>query len=122
MLLLRRSRALTAFPGTWDIPGGHVEKGENLLTALKREVREETGYEVSVGRPFQAGTFEYPLMGGRSAFTVEVDFLCSVRARRPPTLNPAEHTEYAWIRRYDARTHPAPPLLQSIIRSAFANR
>lgn len=122
MLLLRRSREVTAFPGTWDIPGGHVEEGEGILAALKREVREETGYAVMVERPFQAGTFDYPLRGGRSALTVEVDFMCSVRSRRPPILNPAEHTEYAWIRRYNARTHPAPSLLQGIIRSAFANQ
>jgi 8-oxo-dGTP diphosphatase len=122
MLLLRRSRSLTAFPGTWDIPGGHVQEGEDLLTALKREIREETGYAVTVERPFHAGTFDYPLTGGRSTPSVEVDFLCSIRARRPPTLDPAEHTEYAWIRRYNERTHPAPLLLQGIIRSAFANR
>lgn len=38
--------------GQWngyDFPGGAVEKGETLEEALKREVREETGIEVSKG-------------------------------------------------------------------------
>ena len=119
MLLLRRSEALTAFPGTWDIPGGHVEEGEELRSALMTEVREETGYALTVGRPFYAGTLDYPRANGRSVRTVEVEFLCTLTTSRPPKLDPAEHTEFDWIRRYNARTHPAPPVLREIIRMAF---
>lgn len=30
----------------WDIPGGHLEKGESPVVAFIREVREETGCEL----------------------------------------------------------------------------
>lgn len=33
----------------WTTPGGRVEPGENPSEALEREVREETGFNVSVG-------------------------------------------------------------------------
>jgi 8-oxo-dGTP diphosphatase len=36
--------------GLWSIPGGRIEPGESDDQAVIREVREETGLEVSCGR------------------------------------------------------------------------
>ena len=35
--------------GLWSLPGGHVEEEESLAVAAIREVKEEGGYEVSLG-------------------------------------------------------------------------
>lgn len=41
--------------GKWDIPGGRVNPGEKWNEALLREVKEETGLDVTIGRPFAMG-------------------------------------------------------------------
>ena len=45
ILLMRRSDNRH-----WGLPGGYVEPGESVVVATEREVREETGYEIEVGR------------------------------------------------------------------------
>jgi ADP-ribose pyrophosphatase YjhB (NUDIX family) len=45
MLLMRRSDN-----GHWGLPGGYVEPGESVAEAAAREVFEETGVKVQVGR------------------------------------------------------------------------
>jgi len=46
VLIRRRFEPLA---GRWSLPGGALELGETLETAVAREMREETGLEVEVG-------------------------------------------------------------------------
>ena len=41
---------ITRTTGKWDLPGGGVDLGEKLAEGLNREVMEEAGIEVEIGR------------------------------------------------------------------------
>ena len=47
-VLLGRRGNTSIQPGRWCLPCGHVEGEENFLDAARREVREETGLEISL--------------------------------------------------------------------------
>ncbi|MBI3071849.1 MAG: (deoxy)nucleoside triphosphate pyrophosphohydrolase [Deltaproteobacteria bacterium] len=50
-VLVTRRRTDGAMGGLWEFPGGKVEPGENPRAALVREIREELGVEIGVGKP-----------------------------------------------------------------------
>jgi len=52
ILMVRRSETSGHDPGLWELPGGKMDPDEVLTEAIAREVAEETGIEVEVGRPF----------------------------------------------------------------------
>lgn len=49
-LLVCQRRRDKAFPLKWEFPGGKVEGRESLTDALKREISEELGVKIEIGR------------------------------------------------------------------------
>jgi 8-oxo-dGTP diphosphatase len=48
-VLLTRRKAGTHLEGLWELPGGKVHPGEDPREALRRELQEELGIDVTVG-------------------------------------------------------------------------
>ena len=59
-LLVCQRRDDASYPLKWEFPGGKVEEGENLLTSLRRELKEELGIEVESASELFHHTHSYP--------------------------------------------------------------
>lgn len=95
----RRSPERRLFPNTWDIAGGHLEPGEQVEDALRREVHEETGWTVS---HVLAVVGEYRYTGDDGLDRVETDFLVRVDGDLArPRLEADKHTEFRWLAEQD---------------------
>ena len=90
VLLVRRSPAARYYPDVWDLFGGHVEAGESLDEALRREAREELGVEIASFHPL--GTVHDPVEP--ADITI---FAVTAWRGEPANAAPDEHSEIGWF-------------------------
>jgi A/G-specific adenine glycosylase len=96
--LLAKRPAKGLLGGLWEFPGGKAEPGESLPQALQREICEELGASVDVGREF--GVFNHAYTHFRITLHA---FICSLQAGEP---RPLEAQEIAWISPEDMEKFP----------------
>lgn len=80
--------------GLWEFPGGSVEFGETLTSALKREMREEFGIEIAVGALLDVVDHILPEEGQH---WVSPSFICTLVAGEPHILEPEKCSEIGWF-------------------------
>ncbi|GCE45596.1 hypothetical protein EI42_03515 [Thermosporothrix hazakensis] len=116
----RRSMSRRLFPGCWDMVGGHVETGETLLDALRREIQEETGWTLASVVSLIAIS-DWNVDGWHREF----DFYVEVEGDLThPELEWNKHTEYRWLSAselaiLEENRRPAYPGWQDIARKAI---
>ena len=78
--------------GRWEFPGGKIEEGEDLETAVVREMQEEFGVTVSVGRKITSGSFSHK---GKPC-TLDVLEVTFPHDGIEKKFELTEHTDYQW--------------------------
>ena len=98
--------------GGWVFPGGQVEVGENLVDALAREVKEESGVNIEVGSLLSviSNTGTYKWYDGITDVPTKLmlDFVCKYKSGELCTSE--ETTEVCWVKKdevLDVIQHPA---------------
>ena len=93
-LLLHRS--LEKYPevtqNRWDIVGGRIDPGTDLLNNLKREIKEETGQDLQ-GQPKLIGAQDILRVPGKHI--VRITYLGEIDGEIK--IDPEEHDDYRWF-------------------------
>jgi nucleoside triphosphatase len=81
----------------WSVPGGHVEFGETLVDALRREIMEEVGIKVKVTRLLDIQEAIYPKTFVRKAHFIFFNYLCEAVDSKLK-LDKKEIQGYKWVK------------------------
>lgn len=72
--------------GFWEFPGGKIDAGESPTTALQRELMEELGVSISVGKIIDALFYRYPW-----GSVLILAYRCNITEGSPRNIEVAEH-------------------------------
>ena len=87
--LLAKRRPGGSMGGRWEFPGGKADEGETPEEALEREIREELGAEINVGKHLFSSGFHNK---GEEFSVLVFDAVF----RTPPAVL-TEHEEIRWL-------------------------
>ena len=82
------------YMGYWCLPGGHVDANEPIEDAIRREVKEETGLDVKIGKPFFVDEWR-PKVKGEEWQIIGAYFECF--ADSDDVVLSEDHDEFRWI-------------------------
>jgi 8-oxo-dGTP pyrophosphatase MutT (NUDIX family) len=92
LLLKRNNEKYKNTKGSWDIVGGRIEPGTNLIENLKREVYEETQLEI-ISEPRLLHAQDILHVPGKH--TVRLTYIAD--AKGEVHLDTTENLEYMWL-------------------------
>lgn len=82
-------RGYGEFEGMWEFPGGKIEPGESRESALKREIQEELGIDITIDKFLCTTDYDYP------SFHLTMHcYLCSIEAGE---IVLREHKSARWL-------------------------
>lgn len=92
LLVKRSSEKYKNIKGVWDIVGGRIDPGTNLIDNLKREVREETQLEI-LSEPFLLHAQD--IIPNEDMHVVRLSYVGETKGE--PVLDTRENIEFRWL-------------------------
>jgi 8-oxo-dGTP diphosphatase len=111
VLIIQRANDDEIGGGTWELVGGKIEFGEDLETALVREIKEEVGLDVTVEKILYATTFKTD----PTRQVVILTYLC--RSNNKDVVLSKEHIDYRWSTKEQLRLLLPPEIISDFERN-----
>jgi 8-oxo-dGTP diphosphatase len=110
ILALRRSKTDPSKPLSWDLPGGIVERGENIQDSILREVKEESGIQVEKPQLFDVFDFvteqgTYLICIGYITESISTEVVLSY-----------EHDQYEWLTKDEFLAREVKSHIKELVR------
>ena len=87
--ILATQRGDGEFKGGWEFPGGKIEENEDSKEALKREIKEELGIDITVHDLFDIVSYYYP--------NFHLNMQCYICEIKQGDITLHEHLAYKWL-------------------------
>lgn len=95
VFLPKRAATKKFLPGVYELPGGHIDFGEDPIVGLRREIDEEFSVRIDIGDPFYVFTYTNEIKGSHS---IEVIYFAHFTDNPDSiVLNPEDHSGFGWF-------------------------
>lgn len=98
----------------WTIPGGHIEYGESIEEAIKREVKEEVGLDIDLKKILWFNYILNKKYFFKKRHFVALECLCSTNSNKVQIDN-NEMQDYNWFEPKDALKEETDPYTHKFI-------
>lgn len=115
-VLLTRRKAGTHLEGLWELPGGKVQPGEDPREALRRELQEELGIDVTVGEILDVTFHRYE----EAQKAVLLLFFEATRLAESPDPRALDVAAFEWADARGLRPDRFPPADRAVLEKLRA--
>ena len=105
------------FKGAWELPGGKLDIGDTIQSAIFREVQEETGLEVEFLNSNPVFIEKRDILDGKHrGIPYRAYGFVAMADQRDIRTNPDEHVDYVWVHPDEATELPLTRTSAAAIR------